>query len=115
MPSTQYNLGQLEEILLIAIMRLRTNAYGVSIQRTVEEVGGRSTSLGAIYTTLERLEQKGYVSSYEGEATPQRGGRPKRYFKVEAPGLRALNDANSTRSQLMQGVDLGLQPSGGGI
>ncbi len=113
MGSNQYNLGQFEEILLLAIIRLRTNAYGVSIQKTVDEVGGRTTSLGAIYTTLDRLEQKGYVSSYEGEATPQRGGRAKRYFKVEAPGFRALREADSTRSQLMQGVDLGLQPQGG--
>ncbi len=113
MGSNQYNLGQFEEILLLAIIRLRTNAYGVSIQKTVDEVAGRPTSLGAIYTTLDRLEQKGYVSSYEGEATPQRGGRSKRYFKVEAPGLRALREADSTRSQLMQGVDLGLQSQGG--
>jgi DNA-binding PadR family transcriptional regulator len=112
MADKQHYLGEFEEIVLLAIMRLRGNGYGVSIRETVEEVAGRNTSIGAMYTTLERLEQKGLISSHEGEPTPQRGGRAKRYYKIEGPGLRALNEAQRARAQLQEGLDLEVQPTG---
>jgi PadR family transcriptional regulator PadR len=83
-------LGQFEELVLLALVRLRGNAYGVTIRREIAERTGRGVSFGAVYTTLERLERKGYVSSRMGEPTPERGGRAKRYFRIEAPGIRAL-------------------------
>ncbi len=93
-------LGEFEELLLLALLRLRDNAYGVTIRQELETVTGRATSIGAVYTTLERLEQKGYVSSYRGEATPERGGRAKRYFKIDGAGIQALNDAERVRGLL---------------
>jgi DNA-binding PadR family transcriptional regulator len=84
-------LGRFEEWILLALVRLRENdAYGVPIRREIAERTGRDVSFGAVYTTLERLERKGYVSSRVGEPTRERGGRAKRYFRIEAPGMRAL-------------------------
>jgi PadR family transcriptional regulator PadR len=102
-------LGEFEEIVLLAILRLGANAYGVPIRQTVEEATKRSISIGAIYTTLERLEHKGFVSSRQGEPTPERGGRAKRYFKIEGAGAQALADAQQARD-LLRGR---LQPAGG--
>jgi PadR family transcriptional regulator PadR len=85
-------LGRFEEIVILALARLRENAYGVPIRREIAERTGRDVSFGAVYTTLERLERKGYVSSRTGEPTRERGGRAKRYFRIEAPGIRALNE-----------------------
>jgi PadR family transcriptional regulator, regulatory protein PadR len=84
-------LGRFEEIVLLVLVRLRENAYGVPIRREIAERTGREVSFGAVYTTLERLERKGYVSSRLGEPTRERGGRAKRYFRIEAPGVRALS------------------------
>jgi DNA-binding PadR family transcriptional regulator len=89
-------LGRFEEIVLLALVRLRENAYGVPIRREIAERTGRDVSFGAVYTTLDRLQRKGYVSSRMGDPTPERGGRAKRYFRIEAPGVRALNGARET-------------------
>jgi PadR family transcriptional regulator PadR len=83
-------LGQFEELVLLALVRLRDNAYGVAIRREISERTRRDISIGAVYTTLERLQNKGYVSSTLGEATAERGGRAKKYFQIRAPGERAL-------------------------
>jgi PadR family transcriptional regulator, regulatory protein PadR len=101
----QNYLGEFEEIVLLAILRLRDTAYGVSIRQLIEEETNRLTSIGAIYTTLERLEQKGYVRSHQGEATPERGGRAKKYFHVTGSGAVALNEAMEARRKLMSGLD----------
>ncbi len=98
-------LGEFEEIVLLAVLRLDDNAYGVTIRHLIEEETGRSVSFGAVYTTLERLEKKGYVSSRQGESTPERGGRAKRYFKVENAGLSALEMAHATRTKLTRGLE----------
>jgi PadR family transcriptional regulator PadR len=89
MPKGTY-LGEFEQHVLAALLRLRGNAYGVTIRREIMERTGRDVAVGAIYATLDRLEAKGYVSSRIGEATPERGGRAKRYFDIEAPGAHAL-------------------------
>jgi PadR family transcriptional regulator PadR len=108
-------LGEFEEIVLLAVARLGAQAYGVSIYDTVEQVAERATSLGAIYTTLERLEQKGMIGSRQGEATPERGGRAKRYYKIEASGVQALHEAERTRASLRAGLVPGLQSARGRI
>jgi PadR family transcriptional regulator, regulatory protein PadR len=100
-------LGEFEEIVLLAIVQLRDNAYGVSIRQTVEEATRRSTAIGATYSTLERLEQKGFISSRQGEPTPVRGGRAKRYYRLEGAGTQALAEAQRVRDVLRSG----LQPS----
>jgi DNA-binding PadR family transcriptional regulator len=97
-------LGQFEEIVLLALARLRENAYGMTIRREIAERTGREVSVGAIYTTLERLERKGYVSSWIGEPSAVRGGRAKRYFKIDAPGAKALNDARWAADRLAEGL-----------
>jgi DNA-binding PadR family transcriptional regulator len=87
----EYRLGRFEELVLLAVVRLRENAYGVTIRREIAERTGRDVSFGAVYTTLERLQRQGHVSSRLGDSTPERGGRAKRYFRIEAPGITALN------------------------
>ena len=87
----RYMLGEFEKVILMALIRLRGNAYGVSIRQELSSQLGREVAVGAVYTTLDRLEQKGYVSSWMGEPTPERGGRSKRFFQLEATGAEALN------------------------
>ena len=98
------NLGEFEQIVLLAVFRLRGNAYGVPIRREISDRAGRDVSLGAVYTTLDRLERKGFVSSREGEPTPERGGRAKRFFRIEAPGIRALNESRETMDRMWDGL-----------
>lgn len=97
-------LGHFEEIILLALVRLRQNAYGMTVRREVVERTGRGVAIGAVYTTLERLEKKGYVSSWIGDPTAIRGGRAKRYFRIEAPGERALREARQSIAGLLEGL-----------
>jgi DNA-binding PadR family transcriptional regulator len=83
-------LGSLEHIVLLAVARLGSRAYGVTVRQEIEKRTGRNISIGAIYSTLERLEAKGYVRSFTGEPTAERGGRAKRHFTIEAKGQEAL-------------------------
>lgn len=106
-------LGQFEEILLLAILRLGEQAYGARIRQMVEGAMEKSVAIGAVYTTLDRLERKGYVSSWQGEPTPERGGRAKRYFQVEGVGEQALKDTSEARERLA--VGLVLDPTGGAV
>jgi PadR family transcriptional regulator PadR len=90
------DLGILDQHLMLAIIRLRPAAYGISIQQLIEKRTKRDYSLGAIYAGLGRLEEKGYLRSREGEPTAERGGRAKLFFDLTAPGQRAL--ASSLRA-----------------
>jgi PadR family transcriptional regulator, regulatory protein PadR len=108
---SQLYLGEFEEIVLLAILRLKQDAYGVRIRQEIENETSRSTSIGSIYTTLERLEAKGYVKSQHGEVTPERGGRAKRYFKIQGAGAEALNQAMIDRTRMLDGVDLKWLPA----
>ena len=100
-------LGHFEEIVLLAVLRLREDAYGAKIRQKVAEATKRDVSIGAIYATLDRLERKGYLKSWQGEATPERGGRAKRYFRIEGAGAQALNDTNAARNVLAADLDFG--------
>jgi PadR family transcriptional regulator len=97
-------LGSLEHIVLLALVRLEANAYGMTIRREIEERTGRNLSIGAVYATLDRLEAKGYVSSFVGEPTAERGGRAKRLFQIEADGELALR----TSQEAIRKMTLGL-------
>jgi DNA-binding PadR family transcriptional regulator len=112
MSTPKNTLGSFEEFVLVATLRLGEQAYGAKIRQTVEEATGRSVSIGAVYATLDRLERKGFLSSWQGEATPERGGRAKRYFRVEGAGVQVLNETRAVRDRLMEGVDLDLDPIG---
>ncbi len=85
------HLGELEQVLLFALIRLGNDAYGASIRREIEQQTGRSLSPGAIYTAMDRLELRGYVTSRLGDATPVRGGRRKKLYRLAPAGARALS------------------------
>src|SRR5713101_4580416 len=99
MPGRDY-LGEFEHLIVLALLRLEDRAYGVTVRQEIELRTKREVSIGAVYATLERLERKGYVSSRLGDPTPERGGRAKRYFQIEAPGVRALNRAREELARM---------------
>ena len=96
-------LGEFEQLVLLAILRLGDEAYGMKIRQEIK-AAGRTASLGAVYTTLERLEQKASVSSWVGDPTPQRGGRAKKIFKVQGSGLVALRQSVKITTSLCGGL-----------
>jgi DNA-binding PadR family transcriptional regulator len=101
------NPGDFEQVVLLAILRLKAvGAYGVSIRNEIAEHTRRNPTPGAIYTTLERMESKGFVKSAEGEATPERGGRAKRYYQVTGKGLTALRKTQADYKSLLNGLDI---------
>jgi DNA-binding PadR family transcriptional regulator len=87
-------LGEFEHLVLLAVLRLGEEAYAVPIRETIATHSGRSVARGALYTTLDRLEQKRLLRSTMGDALPERGGRPRRYYTVTAAGLRYLQSAH---------------------
>lgn len=94
-------LGQFEQLVLTAVLALRDDAYGVTIHAKVQELAQpKAVSLGAIYVTLDRLEDKGYVASWLSDPTPERGGRAKRCYKLEALGERALRESAVTAKRI---------------
>ncbi|GHE65824.1 PadR family transcriptional regulator [Roseivirga thermotolerans] len=94
------NLGEFEELALLTILVLGDNAYGVTIKQEINKQGGRQISRGALHTALSRLEDKGLLSSKQGETNEARGGRPKRYYEVTNKGKEALIEAKATRDRL---------------
>jgi PadR family transcriptional regulator, regulatory protein PadR len=97
-------LAGFEELVLLATSSLGDEAYGVTVQQRLTDETGRAVALGAVYAVLERLERKGLVRSTWGDATPQRGGRRKRMFRVTAPGLAALREMGRLRARLGQAI-----------
>ena len=87
------DLGDMEHLVLLAILRLGADAYGIPILDEVSARSGRDVSRATVYVALKRLEQKGLVSSRLGDSTPERGGRAKRFFKLKPSGLRALRES----------------------
>jgi PadR family transcriptional regulator, regulatory protein PadR len=100
----KYQLGEFEEIVLLTVAVLYKDAYGVSIKKEIETRLHRSVSVGALQTALNRLEGKGFVKSQEGEATPERAGRPRRYFSITASGKQALEYTKRTRQELWDAI-----------
>ena len=101
-------LGRFDHLLLLAVMRLGDEAYGMTIRRELAERTGRDVASGAIYTALARLETRGYVRSRLGEPTPERGGRAKRFYRVLAAGEKAVERAEAAFIAL--GRELGRTP-----
>ena len=104
-----HGLGELEQLILLAALRLGDEAYGIAIQQEIAAHSDRYASLGAVYTTLNRLEQKGYVRGREGEPTATRGGRRKKLYAVEAAGQRALRASLAAIQALSQGLSTVLE------
>jgi DNA-binding PadR family transcriptional regulator len=105
-------LGDFEQLVLLALMRLGPTAYGMTVCRELEQTADRRVSLGAIYATLERLENKGLLSSHLGAPGERRRGRAKRFFKVRAPGVRALRASLASSDRMRQGIEGFAHPIG---
>ena len=106
------NLGEFEQLILLAILRLGEDAYGVTIRAELADRADRTVAPGALYTSLERLEIKGLIQSRMSDPTPQRGGRAKRLVTVTAAGVEALNRALQAYERLLDGLKI--VPGGGG-
>ncbi len=101
---TRLSLGNFESMLMLVLIRLGEDAYGVPISKELEEQTGREVALGSVYAALERLERKGFVSSSLGNPTAERGGRAKRYFRVTAKGLREVHDVRRVFTNLWRRI-----------
>jgi DNA-binding PadR family transcriptional regulator len=108
-PSKHHNvvlimLGEFEYLILSAAVRLQENAYGAAIRQEVETASKRRCSIGALYTTLDRLENKGLIKTAMGDPTPQRGGRPKRMVRLTGKGVQAASEFYATMTRVSRGV-----------
>ena len=107
MTKRKASLGELEQLVLLAALRLGDEAYAVSIGDELRSQAGFETPRGAIYVTLDRLERKGFLRSRFGDPTPERGGKAKRYFQVTKAALPLLRSSQAALLNLWDGVDLG--------
>jgi PadR family transcriptional regulator PadR len=104
--SAREYLGEFEHMVLLAVLRLGDQAYGVTVRREIEARTRREVSIGAIYATLDRLEAKTLVQSRVGDPTPERGGRSKRFFRVTAQGVSAVKHTHRALRSLTEGLAL---------
>ena len=100
----QNYLGDFELMVMLAVMRLGDNAYGIPISQVIEQQSGREVALGSVYAALERLEARGQVSSHLGKPTAERGGRAKRYFRVTPSGLRKVRETQQALIKLWRNL-----------
>jgi DNA-binding PadR family transcriptional regulator len=100
----KYQLGEFEEVVMLTVGILYKDAYGVSIKKEIESRLKRGVSVGALQTALKRLEDKGYLKSFDGESTEERAGRPKKYFQITALGKKAMEYSKSTREELWNAI-----------
>jgi PadR family transcriptional regulator, regulatory protein PadR len=101
---TRYNLGELEELMLLLVSGMGDEAYGANIRQQCARKAKRNLTLSTVHVTLHRLEEKGFVKSIMGEASPVRGGKRKRIFKITAYGLRVLAETRELREKLWTGI-----------
>lgn len=97
-------LGEFEQLVLLALVRLGEGAYGLSVRRELADRAGREVAIGAVYATLDRLEQKGLVVSELGEPTAERGGRAKRHFRLTGEGAKALKQSQEAMARMLDGL-----------
>lgn len=103
--------GEFEQIVLMAVMRVGNDAYGIPVHAEIRKRTGRDPSLASVYKTLERLERKGFLGTRTGEPTPERGGRRKQYYAITSAGRKELKSAMSAIRRMASGLDVGLEPS----
>lgn len=101
------HLGDLEELLLLAVLRLGADAHGGRIRHELKSLAGRTVSISTVYVTLMRLEEKGYARSWKGERSPSRGGKAKRHYEVSPEGRGVLVDVRDVRERMWQGIGAG--------
>ena len=99
-------LGEFEHLVLLALLRLEDRAYGVTVRQEIQLRIDREVSIGAVYATLDRLETKGYVKSFQGDPTPERGGRAKRFFRVTSKGIAAVSRTQRALQSMTEGLEL---------
>jgi PadR family transcriptional regulator PadR len=99
------SLGEFEQFVLLALLRLGEGAYGMLVRREIEQRTGREISIGAVYATLDRLEEKGFVESKAADATPERAGRGRRIFELTDSGLKTLQRAQRAMQSLVDGLE----------
>ena len=102
-------LGELEQLILLAVLRLETEAYAVSVREQIVDQSGVQVSRGTVYVTLDRLEKKGHLESWFADPTPERGGKAKRYYRVTPLAVRALETSRTALDRMWQGIE----PAGG--
>lgn len=107
------HLGEFEQLLLFALVELRDGGHGGAIRKLIEERTGRVVSPGAVYTAMERLQARGYVSSSIGATTPARGGRRRKYYAIEPDGARELERSFTTLTSMAQGLTPSLREIAG--
>ena len=100
----EYFLGSFEQLIMLGVVRLGNDAYGMTVRRELEERTGRAVSLGAVYATLDRLENKGYIKSTKGKAGAERQGRAKRFFRVKPSGLATLRKTLECVDRMSEGL-----------
>lgn len=98
-------LGEFEEFALLAVCALKDGTYGVPVQQYMEKSTGRNVTMGAVYAVLARLEEKGFVRSVLGDATPVRGGKRKRLYEPTAAGIKAIRELRRVRDRLWQAIE----------
>jgi PadR family transcriptional regulator PadR len=108
MKKSEDALGSLEHIVLLAVIRVGSDAYGMTVRREIESATRRDISIGAVYATLTRLESKGFIKSHAGTPTAERGGRAKRHFRMTADGIAAVRKMHSIIKTMSAGIQ-GLQ------
>ncbi len=99
-------IGSFEQLILVAVLRLGDNAYGMAIREEIEERTGIRPSLGAVYSTLDRLQAKGFLGVQGRPGGPARGGRPRKFFRIEPTGRQALNDSLESLERMLDGLAL---------
>jgi PadR family transcriptional regulator PadR len=105
-------LGEVEHLILLAIVRLSHAAYGVTIRQEIEQRTGRELAIGGLYTALERLERKGFVQSTLSDPTPERGGRSRRYYRLKPAGASALRQTRERLVRMWQGLPVDVRKVG---
>lgn len=98
--------GEFEQVVLLTIARLEEQAYGMAIRQEIADRTGRDVGIGSVYSALDRMEAKGYISSTVGDPTPERGGKAKRYYELERAGVMALHRAREMFARLWDGLAL---------
>jgi len=102
---SQPALGDFEQLVLLGVLRLADDAYGAAIRQEIHARSGRDVSINAVYTTLDRLESKGFLRSWTGEPTPQRGGRRRKFYELRPAGVAALKQAYRTFTAMADGLE----------
>lgn len=103
---SELNINEMEQLVLLALVRLGEGAYGVPIREEIEGRAGRSVSIAAVYAALDRLEGRGLIDSWLSTPTPERGGRAKKHFAISAEGATALREARAAMARMWEGVEL---------